>query len=121
MDFQRKHCYEGPGITGDKEIIAYCRIGERSSHTWFVLSYLLGYPNVRNYDGSGLSGAASSARRLNGRLGVANYFRTNYTSCSAIGIRFRVSGLACEAILLELGTSSDLPHPAAISDVAHLE
>jgi thiosulfate/3-mercaptopyruvate sulfurtransferase len=35
-----------------EDIIAYCRIGERSSHTWFVLTYLLGYPNVRNYDGS---------------------------------------------------------------------
>jgi thiosulfate/3-mercaptopyruvate sulfurtransferase len=35
-----------------KEVIAYCRIGERSSHTWFVLKYLLGYPRVRNYDGS---------------------------------------------------------------------
>jgi len=35
-----------------KETIAYCRIGERSSHTWFVLKYLLGLPNVRNYDGS---------------------------------------------------------------------
>jgi rhodanese-related sulfurtransferase len=34
------------------EVIAYCRIGERSSHTWFVLKYLLGYPNVKNYDGS---------------------------------------------------------------------
>ena len=44
--------YEGEGITPDKDVIAYCRIGERSSHTWFVLSYLLGYPNVRNYDGS---------------------------------------------------------------------
>ena len=44
--------YEGKGITSDKDIIAYCRIGERSSHTWFVLKYLLGYPNVRNYDGS---------------------------------------------------------------------
>lgn len=44
--------YEGQGITPDKDIIAYCRIGERSSHTWFVLTYLLGYPNVRNYDGS---------------------------------------------------------------------
>jgi thiosulfate/3-mercaptopyruvate sulfurtransferase len=33
-------------------VIAYCRIGERSSHTWFVLTYLLGYPSVRNYDGS---------------------------------------------------------------------
>ncbi|WP_376795361.1 sulfurtransferase [Thermogemmatispora sp.] len=44
--------YEGQGITGDKEVIAYCRIGERSSHTWFALRYLLGYPNVRNYDGS---------------------------------------------------------------------
>jgi thiosulfate/3-mercaptopyruvate sulfurtransferase len=44
--------YEGQGISSDKEIIAYCRIGERSSLTWFVLKYLLGYPNVRNYDGS---------------------------------------------------------------------
>ena len=44
--------YGGQGITADKEIVAYCRIGERSSHTWFVLHYLLGYPNVRNYDGS---------------------------------------------------------------------
>jgi thiosulfate/3-mercaptopyruvate sulfurtransferase len=44
--------YGGHGITEEKEIVAYCRIGERSSHTWFVLSELLGYPNVRNYDGS---------------------------------------------------------------------
>ena len=44
--------YQGKGITGDRDVIAYCRIGERSSHTWFVLHYLLGYPNVRNYDGS---------------------------------------------------------------------
>jgi thiosulfate/3-mercaptopyruvate sulfurtransferase len=40
------------GITPDQDVIAYCRIGERSSHTWFVLKYLLGYPNVKNYDGS---------------------------------------------------------------------
>ncbi len=44
--------YEAAGVTPDKELIAYCRIGERSSHTWFVLTYLLGYPTVRNYDGS---------------------------------------------------------------------
>lgn len=44
--------YGGKGVTADKEVIAYCRIGERSSHTWFVLKYLLGYPVVRNYDGS---------------------------------------------------------------------
>jgi thiosulfate/3-mercaptopyruvate sulfurtransferase len=44
--------YGSRGITPDKEVIAYCRIGERSSHTWFVLHYLLGYPHVRNYDGS---------------------------------------------------------------------
>jgi thiosulfate/3-mercaptopyruvate sulfurtransferase len=44
--------YGSKGITADKDIIAYCRIGERSSHTWFVLTYLLGYPKVRNYDGS---------------------------------------------------------------------
>jgi thiosulfate/3-mercaptopyruvate sulfurtransferase len=47
-----KALYEGEGITTDKNVIAYCRIGERSSHTWFVLTYLLGYPSVRNYDGS---------------------------------------------------------------------
>lgn len=47
-----KKLYESKGIAPDKEIIAYCRIGERSSHTWFVLKYLLGYPNVKNYDGS---------------------------------------------------------------------
>jgi thiosulfate/3-mercaptopyruvate sulfurtransferase len=44
--------YGGKGITPDKDVIAYCRIGERSSHTWFVLKYLLGYDNVKNYDGS---------------------------------------------------------------------
>ncbi|GAB4579612.1 MAG: sulfurtransferase [Anaerolineales bacterium] len=47
-----KAIYEGQGITADKDIIAYCRIGERSSHTWFALKYLLGYPKVKNYDGS---------------------------------------------------------------------
>src|SRR3990172_6854518 len=44
--------YETQGVTKDKEVIAYCRIGERSAHTWFVLTHLLGYSNVRNYDGS---------------------------------------------------------------------
>ena len=44
--------YVPKGITPDKDIICYCRIGERSSHSWFVLKYLLGYPQVRNYDGS---------------------------------------------------------------------
>jgi len=44
--------YEGKNIKSDGDIIAYCRIGERSSLTWFVLKYLLGYPTVKNYDGS---------------------------------------------------------------------
>jgi thiosulfate/3-mercaptopyruvate sulfurtransferase len=44
--------YAGVGVTGDKPIIAYCRIGERSSHSWFALKYLLGYTDVKNYDGS---------------------------------------------------------------------
>lgn len=44
--------YRSKGISSDKEVIAYCRIGERSAHTWFVLKYLLGFPQVRNYDGS---------------------------------------------------------------------
>ena len=43
---------EGQGLRPTDDVIAYCRIGERSSHTWFVLTYLLGYPHVRNYDGS---------------------------------------------------------------------
>jgi thiosulfate/3-mercaptopyruvate sulfurtransferase len=47
-----KQLYGAKGVTGDQEVIAYCRIGERSSHTWFVLKYLLGYKDVRNYDGS---------------------------------------------------------------------
>jgi thiosulfate/3-mercaptopyruvate sulfurtransferase len=44
--------YEGKGVTADKAVTAYCRIGERSAHTWFVLRELLGYGDVRNYDGS---------------------------------------------------------------------
>ena len=44
--------YEAKGVTPDKDVIAYCRIGERSSHSWFVLHELLGYQRVRNYDGS---------------------------------------------------------------------
>ncbi len=44
--------YSSKGITADKEAIPYCAVGARSGHTWFVLKYLLGYPNVRNYDGS---------------------------------------------------------------------
>jgi thiosulfate/3-mercaptopyruvate sulfurtransferase len=47
-----RQLYGAAGVTPDKPVIAYCRIGERSSHTWFVLKYLLGYPDVRNYDGS---------------------------------------------------------------------
>jgi len=47
-----KQLYATKGISGDREVIAYCRIGERSSHTWFVLRYLLGIEKVRNYDGS---------------------------------------------------------------------
>ena len=43
---------KGQGLSKDQDVIAYCRIGERSSHTWFVLTYLLGFENVRNYDGS---------------------------------------------------------------------
>jgi thiosulfate/3-mercaptopyruvate sulfurtransferase len=50
-DELREH-YAAKGVTADKDIVAYCRIGERSSHTWFVLHELLGYRNVRNYDGS---------------------------------------------------------------------
>jgi thiosulfate/3-mercaptopyruvate sulfurtransferase len=47
-----KALYEGEGVTADKDVIAYCLIAERSSHSWFVLTYLLGFEGVRNYDGS---------------------------------------------------------------------
>jgi thiosulfate/3-mercaptopyruvate sulfurtransferase len=47
-----RQIYGGKDITPDKDVITYCRIGERSAHTWFVLTQLLGYPRVRNYDGS---------------------------------------------------------------------
>lgn len=47
-----RRLYSGHGVTPEKDVIVYCRIGERSSHTWFVLRELLGYPRVRNYDGS---------------------------------------------------------------------
>ncbi|WP_019144620.1 sulfurtransferase [Aeromicrobium massiliense] len=51
-DDELKELYAGAGLDEGKDTIAYCRIGERSSHTWFVLSEILGYPNVKNYDGS---------------------------------------------------------------------
>jgi thiosulfate/3-mercaptopyruvate sulfurtransferase len=44
--------YASMDVTHNKEVITYCRIGERSAYTWFVLKYLLGYPNVKNYEGS---------------------------------------------------------------------
>src|SRR5207244_10576879 len=47
-----RQLYEGKGVTADKAVTAYCRIGERSAHTWFVLRELLGYKDVKNYDGS---------------------------------------------------------------------
>jgi thiosulfate/3-mercaptopyruvate sulfurtransferase len=47
-----KALYVGEGINGARPVITYCRIGERSSHSWFVLRYLLGYQDVANYDGS---------------------------------------------------------------------
>ena len=47
-----RELYAGKGVTPDKSVTAYCRIGERSAHTWFVLRELLGYQDVKNYDGS---------------------------------------------------------------------
>jgi thiosulfate/3-mercaptopyruvate sulfurtransferase len=47
-----RELYQGKGVTPEKEVTAYCRIGERSAHTWFVLRELLGYEQVKNYDGS---------------------------------------------------------------------
>jgi thiosulfate/3-mercaptopyruvate sulfurtransferase len=49
---QLRQLYANKGVTQDKDVVAYCRIGERSSHTWFVLKELLGFNNVKNYDGS---------------------------------------------------------------------
>jgi len=47
-----RRLYEGAGVASDKDVVVYCRIGERSAHTWFVLHELMGYRRVRNYDGS---------------------------------------------------------------------
>ncbi len=47
-----RELYAAQGLSTEQDVITYCRIGERSSHSWFVLTYLLGFPNVRNYDGS---------------------------------------------------------------------
>jgi thiosulfate/3-mercaptopyruvate sulfurtransferase len=47
-----RELYGGKGVVADEEVLVYCRIGERSAHTWFVLRELLGYPDVKNYDGS---------------------------------------------------------------------
>src|SRR5207302_3936129 len=47
-----RELYANKGVTSEKDVVAYCRIGERSSHTWFVLKELLGFQNVKNYDGS---------------------------------------------------------------------
>jgi thiosulfate/3-mercaptopyruvate sulfurtransferase len=44
--------YQGLGVTPDRDVVTYCRLGIRASYSWFVLKYLLGYPRVRNYDGS---------------------------------------------------------------------
>ncbi len=49
---QLQAMYEAQGVTPDREVIAYCQLGIRASHAWFVLKHVLGYPNVRNYDGS---------------------------------------------------------------------
>ena len=51
-DDELKELYSGAGLNWDKDIIAHCRIGERSAHTWFVLHQILGQQNVKNYDGS---------------------------------------------------------------------
>jgi thiosulfate/3-mercaptopyruvate sulfurtransferase len=51
-DDELREIYAAKGLTPDTDVISYCRIGERSSHTWFVLHELLGYERVRNYDGS---------------------------------------------------------------------
>jgi thiosulfate/3-mercaptopyruvate sulfurtransferase len=51
-DDELRKLYDDAGVDFSKDTIAYCRIGERSSHTWFVLTELLGLPNVKNYDGS---------------------------------------------------------------------
>jgi len=53
-----RRIYADQGLDGSTETIAYCRIGERSSHTWFVLKYLLGHERVRNYDGSWIESGA---------------------------------------------------------------
>ena len=81
--------YAAEGITGDGEVIAYCRIGERSSHTWFALQELLGFENVKNYDGSldrvrlarggaRRAGVTGESNRLRGREPRPGYARAGH-------------------------------------------
>jgi len=58
-------------VTPDRDVVTYCRIGERSSHSWFVLDELLGYPRVRNYDGSWTEWGSSVGVRLFARESLA--------------------------------------------------
>jgi len=64
-----KALQEQQDVAPDKQVIAYCRIGERYSHTWFLLKHLLGYPRVTNYDGS-WTVCGSLERRISGQARV---------------------------------------------------
>src|SRR5262249_38171785 len=87
-----KSLYQNEGITGSKPVIAYCRIGERSSHSWFVLKYLLGYKDVKNYDGSWTEW---------GNLVGAPVERGSAASVSAWAVAFNpLGGLAASHYLL---------------------
>jgi 3-mercaptopyruvate sulfurtransferase SseA len=90
-----KNLYESVNITTDKEIITYCVIGERTSYTWFVLKYLLGYPNVKTYDGSWLEQSNNMENPIENEklIKESNYLLYTEMNECGLGIGLENNGL----------------------------
>ena len=90
-----KNLYESINITTDKEIMTYCVIGERASYTWFVLKYLVGYPNVKTYDGSWLEQSNNMENPIENKklIKESNYLLYTEMNECILGIALENNGL----------------------------
>jgi 3-mercaptopyruvate sulfurtransferase SseA len=90
-----KNLYESINITTDKEIMTYCVIGERASYTWFVLKYLLSYPNVKTYDGSWLEQSNNMENPIENKklIKESNYLLYTEMNECILGIALENNGL----------------------------